>query len=261
MAVKYPYTFKYSENIEKFLIENSLFLRHPFRISDVYKFGDDITIRGQVILEPFSTMAGNKIFVSCGSFSFIQSTLVPPTKIGRYCSISWSVSIMAGDHPTAHVSTHPFTYRDYFERRIKQDFGEAPNIAKFNPDRGPVVIGNDVWIGQNVLLRNGITIGHGAVVAAGSVVVKDVPPYAIVGGNPAKIIKYRFDEKTIEKLLASEWWEYHCKDFAGLDVADPIAFVDGLMEKISSGKIQTYSPKKFDLAEEIDSIIHHQDQA
>lgn len=260
MAVKYPYTFTYSEEIERFFVDNSIFLKHPFKISDVYKMGDVITLRGPVIVEPFSTMAGNKAFASCGSFSFFQSMFGPPNRIGRYCSISWGVSIMAGDHPMAHVSTHPFTYRDYFERRIKQDFGDAPKIAKFNPDRGPVVIGNDVWIGQNVLLRNGITIGHGAVVAAGSVVVKDVPPYAIVGGNPAKVIRFRFDEKMVAKLLASEWWQYHCKDFTGLDVADPEAFVDGLMERVDRGELTPYTPPKFDLAEEIDAIVHRQVQ-
>lgn len=255
MAVKYPYTFKYSEDIEGFFIENNIFLKHPFKISDVYKYGDELTIRGKVIVEPYATMAGNKAFVSCGAFSFVQSMFGPPTRIGRYCSISWAVSIMAGDHPTSHISTHPFTYRDYFERRIKQDFGESASIAKFNADRGPVVIGNDVWIGQNVLLRNGVNIGHGAVVAAGSVVVKDVPPYAIVGGNPAKIIRYRFDENTIEKLLSSSWWDYHCKDFSGLQVADPNEFVDGLINKIENGVISPYLPTQFDLAEEIDSII------
>jgi tetrahydrodipicolinate N-succinyltransferase len=68
-------------------------------------------------------------------------------------------------------------------------------------------IGNDVWLGNNVMIRAGVTIGTGAVVGMGSIVTKDVPPYAIVAGNPAKIIRYRFDEETIEKLLASKWWE------------------------------------------------------
>lgn len=255
MAVKYPYAFTYTSEIEQFFIDNNIFFKHPFKIADIYKAGEVITLRGPVILEPFTTMGGKNVFASCEAFSFFQSNLGPPTRIGRYCSISWSVSVMAGDHPIAHVSTHPFTYRDYFERRIKQDFGNAPNIAKFNPDRGPVVIGHDVWIGQNVLLRPGITIGHGAVVAGGSVVVKDVPPYAIVGGNPAKVIKYRFDQLMIERLLASEWWKYHCSDFAGLDVANPGAFVDGLLEKVARGDVSPYEPPRIDLAEAIDAIV------
>ncbi len=254
MAVKYPYSFIYSPDIEQFFIDNDIFLTHPFKIQGVYKYGDSITIRGPAIVEPFSTLSKN-VFVSSGAFSFLQSNIFPPNKIGRYCSISWSVTIMAGDHPIAHVSTHPFTYRDYFERRIKQDFGSAASIVKFNADRGPVVIGNDVWIGQNTILRNGIKIGDGAVVAAGAVVTKDVPPYAIVGGNPAKVIKYRFDQPVIEKLLASQWWKYHCKDFEGLDVADPEAFVDELMERVAKGQIQPYEPRQFNLAEEIDVIV------
>lgn len=253
MAVKYPYSFIYSEAVESFFIQNDIFLQHPFKIKGVYKYGELVTIRGKTIVEPYSTMSKGYL-TSTGAFSFYQSNLLPPTSIGRYCSISWSVSVMAGDHPISFVSSHPFTYRDYFEKRIKQDFGNAVPIGDFNPDRGPLKIGNDVWIGQNVLLRPGLTIGDGAVVAAGSVVVKDVPPYAIVGGNPAKVIKYRFSPEIIEKLIASQWWKYHCKDFSG-DVTDPIKFIDELNERVSQGIVRPYEPEPINLAEAIDEIV------
>jgi acetyltransferase-like isoleucine patch superfamily enzyme len=255
VAVKYPYTFTYTEEIEQFFIDNNIFLKHPFSIKGIYQMGDKVTLRGQVLLEPFATMPGKNIFASCDAFSFFQSNFAPPTRVGRYCSISWACTIMAGDHPIHHVSTHPFTYRDYYEKLIRNKFGDAVKPVSFNQDRGATVIGNDVWIGQNTILRNGITIGDGAVIAAGAVVTKDVPPYAIMGGNPAKVIRYRFDEQLREKLLASRWWQYSSDAFIGLDVSDPEAFVDGLMDRVAKGEVAPYEPPKFDLAEEVDAIV------
>ncbi|WP_416370947.1 CatB-related O-acetyltransferase [Vibrio cholerae] len=81
-----------------------------------------------------------------------------------------------------------------------------------------MVIGNDVWIGQNVSLKAGIKIADGAVIAANAVVTKDVPPYAVVGGIPAKVIKYRFSESEICQLLELKWWNYNYKDFVGMDL-------------------------------------------
>ncbi len=85
-------------------------------------------------------------------------------------------------------------------------FGWKNRTCNFKIEPDPCHIGNDVWIGHGVFIKEGVTVGDGAVIAAGAVVVKDVPPYAIVGGSPAKIIKYRFDEKTISKLLELQWW-------------------------------------------------------
>src|SRR6185312_6866720 len=97
---------------------------------------------------------------------------------------------------------------DAFELRRPTTLGPMP------------VIGNDVWIGQDVSLNRGVTIGDGAVVAGFSVVTRDVPPYAIVGGNPAKIIKYRFPEETINALLESRWWDYEAKHVMAMGIED-----------------------------------------
>lgn len=109
--------------------------------------------------------------------------------IGSYCSISNKSSfLLGGEHQYTNISTYPF--------RAKL-FGEQFEGGT----KGPIIVNDDVWIGDRALILSGVEIGQGAIIAAGSVVVKDVPPYAIVGGNPAKIIKYRFSNEIIEKLL------------------------------------------------------------
>ncbi|MBM4307574.1 MAG: CatB-related O-acetyltransferase, partial [Deltaproteobacteria bacterium] len=119
--------------------------------------------------------------------------------IGKYCSISTNVRIFLGsEHRTDWVSTYPFPY--FLE--------EAKSISGHPSTKGDVVIGNDVWIGYGVTILSGVTIGDGAAIGACSLVIKDVPPYAVVAGNPAQIIRYRFDEKTIHQLLKIRWWDW-----------------------------------------------------
>ena len=123
--------------------------------------------------------------------------------IGRFTSIAPSVKTHTGIHPTAS----PFaTTCPMFYSTLKQNGKTFANRVMFNEDRLPTNIGNDVWIGENVFFSAGLNIGDGAVVLAGAVVTKDVPPYAIVGGVPAKIVKYRYDENTIRFLLDLKWW-------------------------------------------------------
>lgn len=121
--------------------------------------------------------------------------------MGAFCSIGMNVNISAGNHPTDSVTTHPI----FFMKEFGLTDLSIP-VAELAPKNEPVVIGHDVWVGRDVTILTGVTIGTGAVIAAGAVVTKDVPSYAIVGGVPAKIIRYRFDEKTIATLLASQWW-------------------------------------------------------
>lgn len=116
-------------------------------------------------------------------------------KIGSFCSIAGGVKILlGGNHNTNAITTFPF-----YER--------LPGVVKNNETKGDVVIGSDVWLASDCLILSGVTIGHGAVVAARAVVTKDIPPYAIVGGNPAKIIRYRFSDDLIRELLSDPWWE------------------------------------------------------
>lgn len=119
--------------------------------------------------------------------------------MGSWCSIATGTSILlGGGHRTEWATTYPFTVTD-------------PTLAhiKGHPvSRGDVTIGNDVWIGTEAMILSGVTIGNGAVIAARSVVSRDVPPYAIVAGSPAKIVRYRFDEETIARFQALKWWDW-----------------------------------------------------
>lgn len=141
------------------------------------------------------------------------------TKIGRFCSINCTARIW-NNHSLDTVTTHPFLDHRLFYSRKEKDmrqallkkYGKHHDNADFENseirDNRPVEIGNDVWIGANAIILPGVKIGDGAVIAAGAVVTKDVEPYAIVGGVPAKIIKYRFGEEERKKFLQIKWWDW-----------------------------------------------------
>lgn len=120
-------------------------------------------------------------------------------KIGAFCSIASGVEILlGGEHRIDWVTTYPFNYM----------WAAARHIKGHPKTKGNVEIGNDVWIGRNVLILSGVKIADGAVIGARAVVSKDVPPYAVVAGNPAVVLKNRFDEATIQRLLNIRWWDW-----------------------------------------------------
>ncbi len=120
--------------------------------------------------------------------------------IGRFCSIADGVEILlGGNHRLDWATTYPFA-------ALPGLWPEAAGLDGSHVSNGDVVIGHDVWLGSQSLILSGVTIGHGAVVAARAVVTRDVPPYAIVAGNPARLVRYRMEEDRIAVLLASRWW-------------------------------------------------------
>ncbi len=131
----------------------------------------------------------------CGYYCEINNA-----EIGSFCSISNHVIIGGGMHPINWVSTSPVFYKG--RDSVKTKFSE---FERENQKR--TIIGNDVWIGARVMLKQGVTIGHGAIIGMGSIVTKDVAPYSIVAGCPAKEIRKRFDPLIIERMLLSEWWK------------------------------------------------------
>lgn len=165
------------------------------RLSEV-SLGEQVAVLDRTVLHR----------VCLGNFSYVSndSSLINVT-VGRFCSIAPYVQLGLAPHPSrVIVSTYPAFYTD-------QNIGCPLSFRKdkiFDDSVLKTSIGHDVWIGSNVILPGGIDVGIGAIIAAGAVVVKDVPPYAVVGGNPAKIIRYRFSDEQIKVLLASEWWNW-----------------------------------------------------
>lgn len=186
---------------------------HRYKVRELCSFEENVVIDSFDRFEGMNRLTTDVTLLtsSIGYASYIGNrSFIKNTKIGRYTCIATDVMTVAGSHPTSKfVSIHPAFYSTrkqsgftYVSEDKFSDFNYIDENQKFT-----VMIGNDVWIGSGVKIMEGITIGDGAVVAAGAIVTKNVPPYAIVGGVPAKVIKYRFDEETIKKLLELKWWE------------------------------------------------------
>ena len=141
--------------------------------------------------------------VRMGRHSYTGSnTKIISAEIGRFVVISWNVTIGGGEHDYTRITNHSFLYDDYSQLRPE---GVEPTYDRLHE---PCKIGNDVWIANGAIILRGVTIGDGVVIGAGAVVTKDVPPYAIAVGCPAKIIKFRFGQEKIDKLLDLQWWNW-----------------------------------------------------
>lgn len=166
------------------------------------------------VLKGYNTIFVNTSCLDCeiGEYSYVQkNSFLLRTRVGKFCSIADHVRTGFGNHPISLISTWPGFYYDTTPE-LKYTFHTGEEVIEiFKKAHGGgkflVEIGNDVWIGAHVLIMDGVTIGDGAVIAAGAVVTRDVEPYAIYGGVPAKLIKYRFPGEIIDALLRIKWWD------------------------------------------------------
>jgi virginiamycin A acetyltransferase len=155
--------------------------------------------KSSYIIEPFQIIAHD---------SRKSNGELPNIIVGKMCSIAINLTFSMGNHILNRVSTSPSKHSLFSH--------EQGNLSSYS--KGDIIICNDVWIGANVSILDGITISNGAVIGLGSVVTKSVPPYAIVGGNPAKIIKYRFSEDIIARLEALKFWDLPIEDINKFDI-------------------------------------------
>jgi acetyltransferase-like isoleucine patch superfamily enzyme len=191
----------------KTLLENREVLKHPPATENIDKIQENWFSSERLSALNLLSLNPELSKYEIGKFSYGDRSPVVLNfgglnsilKIGNFCSIATGVTIMlGGEHHAEWITTYPFNL-------------VLENVHCQNPNpytKGDVIIGNDVWIGRKTLILSGVTIGDGAIVGARSVVTKDVAPYSIVAGNPAKLIRKRFDEKTIEKLLEIKWWNW-----------------------------------------------------
>lgn len=212
------------------------------------------------VFEPPCSLQWMDIFgrIAIGSFSYGVSGYFNNVTIGRYVSIGDDVQMGRGDHSIAWLSTSPFFYLNETIFSVGREFAGADAYHAFRPDTSgsagfvqgsTIVIENDVWIGHRAYIRPGVTIGTGAIIGAYAVVTRDVPPYAVVVGNPGRVVRYRFDEALIARLLASRWWTRAPWQLEGIDLSRPAESIDALERRVA--ETEAYAP---DLVHMIDLV-------
>ena len=198
------------------------YLLNKRRWHGIVRFDSSVRIADNAFFEGNNSILGNSTFDGImGYGSYIGEECHVEAEIGRFCSLGNRIWITRGTHTfkSPYVSTSPVFYSPRLQ--TMESFSE---VELFNEILPPTRIGNDCWIGVNVFIAGGLNIGDGAVVLSGASVVTDVPPYAIVGGVPAKVIDYRYDASTISWLLNLKWWNQpleglraNCESFCDIE--------------------------------------------
>lgn len=181
-----------------------------------------------------------------GAFSHLNGGFIQNATIGRYCSFARDVQIGHGRHPVDWLSVSPLQYSQGY--RGWQHAAGLPPVPSTSPFEwaSHTTVGSDVWIGNGVFVQDGVHIGHGAIVGARSVVTRDVAPYAVVAGNPARLIRMRFPPDLVERLLAVEWWRYALSDFGTVDFSNIHATLEQIESRVAEGTLQPFAPATID---------------
>jgi acetyltransferase-like isoleucine patch superfamily enzyme len=188
--------------------------------------------------------------IEIGAFSYVggAGSEMLNVSIGRYCSIARGVILGAGEHALDWLSSHPFTSQPWLPPFLEY---EAFNRIRFDTrwrQNKRVTIGNDVWIGTRAFVRCGVNIGDGAAIGAHAVVTRDVEPYTVVAGNPARKIRTRFPAELVARLLRVRWWNYDLAEFRNrIDPANVPACLDAIEARIASGELPKFRPKTYEV--------------
>ncbi len=206
----------------------------------------------RLLVEPPVRVLGRLLLRSdtrVGCFTeFGQHVEVQAADIGRFSEIGNNSTVGATGHPLSWMSVSAFQYKKSTwgwhpaaaeSQVVDPEAGGRQSFRSVGPDRA--WIGNDVWLGAGVVVLRGMTVGDGCIVAANAVVTKDLPPYTICGGLPAKVIRKRLPDEVRDELIDLQWWRYSPNGLAGIPFDDPVAAAAGLRQRIASG-IEPYEP-------------------
>ena len=241
---------------DSIIFEDTWPLRSSLIKHGIY-LAENCCVDGPIVLEsPIELPGGLSISstpsgVAIGGFTYSWSAITSSLRsVGRYCSFASGIIFGEMEHPTDCLSTSSFIYDKgwmwgAFANRTVAGPHPTLKVDALNP---PIEIGNDVWIGNGAYIKPGVRLGDGCIVGAKAVVTREVPPYAIVAGNPARIIRYRFGEALRERLLASRWWDYAFTDF-GPDAAwdDVERMLDIVARRRETGEMIPYKGKMIEL--------------
>lgn len=214
-----------TEELSRGLEEHGLYLAPGVNLSLPFRFETPVRMWPAVHMHQ----------VSLGAYTYVAPVVsLRHMTVGRYCSIGDNLNLLT-QHPTDWLTAHPFAYSELFPPPYC-----GPSIEEV-PQTLQTTIGNDVWIGSHVSVKSGVTIGDGALIGANATVTKDVPPFAVVGGVPARVIRLRFTEALIERIRALPWWDWDLRELP-LDWRQPERAMAMLEEAVAAGRVQRWAP-------------------